>query len=274
VFPMPQTVAAPAGPARVAPGGGTDLKPSPRWRTWAFLWIHGRRCRRKCHHHPCPRPPTNRWLPLCRRHPGIGTRAPNSWWPTAPRTPCPSGVYPERWSAGGTCHPWVVPPGPPVGAPTTRSAAKPRPCSLGPPRDPQEAPMETDPEPVARDRQGGTRTAPPPATGPMDMDEPSSEGQVRPSSSQPNTPRSRPRTPAPTHRSGMWFCPMSRCARREGASPTGWSCLHSLVSHLRSVHLSTAAAPPDAWLDAHGLRVCLACREINPQGSRWPSGPS
>jgi len=65
---------------------------------------------------------------------------------------------------------------------------------------------------------------------------------------------------------------MPRCARREGESPTGWSCLQSLVSHLRSVHLSTGAAPPDAWPDSHGLRVCLACREITPQGSRCP-GP-
>jgi len=63
---------------------------------------------------------------------------------------------------------------------------------------------------------------------------------------------------------------MPRCARRERASPTGWSCLQSLVSHLRSVHLSTGAAPPDAWLDSQGLRVCLACREITPQGSRCP----
>jgi len=65
---------------------------------------------------------------------------------------------------------------------------------------------------------------------------------------------------------------MPRCARLEGASPTGLSCLQSLVSHLRSVHLSTVAAPPDAWLDSHGLRVCLACRAITPQGARCP-GP-
>jgi len=36
------------------------------------------------------------------------------------------------------------------------------------------------------------------------------------------------------------------------------------------VHLSTGAAPPDAWLDTHGLRVCLACREITPQLARCP----
>jgi len=43
------------------------------------------------------------------------------------------------------------------------------------------------------------------------------------------------------------------------------------VSHLLLVHLSTGAAPPDSWLDAHGLRVCLACRDITPQGSRFPA---
>jgi len=63
----------------------------------------------------------------------------------------------------------------------------------------------------------------------------------------------------PAHQSGMWFCPMPRCARREGASPTGWGCLPSLVNYLRSVHLSAGSAPPDSWLRAHNLRVCLAC---------------
>jgi len=38
------------------------------------------------------------------------------------------------------------------------------------------------------------------------------------------------------------------------------------------VHLSTVVAPPDAWPVTHGLRVCLACREITPQGARCP-GP-
>jgi len=70
----------------------------------------------------------------------------------------------------------------------------------------------------------------------------------------------------------MWFCLILRCARRKGASQTGWGCLQSLVSHLRSVHISTGVAPADVWLDSHGLRVCLACREITPQGSRCP-GP-
>jgi len=68
----------------------------------------------------------------------------------------------------------------------------------------------------------------------------------------------------------MWFCPMTQCARREGASPTEWRCLLSLVSNLSSVHLSTSVAPPDPWLDAHGLRVSLACQEISPKGARCP----
>jgi len=76
------------------------------------------------------------------------------------------------------------------------------------------------------------------------------------------------RTPAPAHPFGMWFCPMPRCARREEASPTGWGCLQSLVNHLRSVHLSTGSAPPESWLRAHNLRVCLACHELSAVGSR------
>jgi len=101
------------------------------------------------------------------------------------------------------------------------------------------------------------------------MDEPQTEGPaILPAQS--DTHRLRPRTPASAHPSGMWFCPMPRYARREGASPTGWVCLQSPVPHLRSVHLLTGAAPPKAWLDAQGLRLCLACREISPQGTRCP----
>jgi len=98
------------------------------------------------------------------------------------------------------------------------------------PRDPPEAPMETDLEPTHVGKPVGTRDTPPSAAGPMETDGPSSGGQTR-VPSQPSTPRSRPRSTAPTHPSGMWFCPMPRCARREGASPTGWGCLQSLVSH-------------------------------------------
>jgi len=125
------------------------------------------------------------------------------------------------------------------------------------PLDPPEATMETDLEPTHVGTHEGTRDAPPPTAGPMETDGPSSGGQAR-VPSQPSTPRSWPRNTAPTHPSGMWFCPITRCARREGASPTGWGCLQSLVSQLRSVHLSMGAAPPDAWLDTHGLRACLA----------------
>jgi len=88
----------------------------------------------------------------------------------------------------------------------------------------------------------------------------------------PGTPRPHPRAPASAHPSGMWFCPMPRCARREGASLTGWGCMQSLVNHLRSVHLSAGSAPPDDWLRAHNLRVCLACHELSAMGSRCP-GP-
>jgi len=86
------------------------------------------------------------------------------------------------------------------------------------------APMDTYPEPLRDDMRVDAREALPAATGPMEMDEPSSEGQAR-LPSQPSTPRPRPLTTASTHPSGMWFCPMPRCARLEGASPTGWSCL-------------------------------------------------
>jgi len=70
------------------------------------------------------------------------------------------------------------------------------------PRDPPEAPMETDPEPTHVGTPVGTRDTPPSAAGPMETDGPSSGGQVR-VPSQPSTPRSRPRTTAPTHPSGM-----------------------------------------------------------------------
>jgi len=115
-------------------------------------------------------------------------------------------------------------------------------AALNAPLDPAVAPMDTDPELVHIDVQTGTRDATAPATGPMEMDEPSTEGQAR-LPSQLNTPRSRPRTTAPTHPPGMWFCPMPRCARREGVSPTGWSCLQILVSHLRSGTLIDRCGP-------------------------------
>jgi len=69
------------------------------------------------------------------------------------------------------------------------------------PRDLPDAPMETDLEPT----HGGTqvtRDTPPSAAGPMETDGPSFDGQAR-FPSQPSTPRSRPRTTAPTHPSGI-----------------------------------------------------------------------
>jgi len=47
------------------------------------------------------------------------------------------------------------------------------------PRDTPLAPMTTDPEPVHMDMQGDTWDAPPPATGPMEMDKSSKEGPAR-----------------------------------------------------------------------------------------------
>jgi len=131
--------------------------------------------------------------------------------------------------------------------------------------------METDPEPVHEGALVDARDAPPPHDGRHENGRALSR-RASGDSIPPQHPRSLPRTTAPTQPLGMWFCPIPRCARREGASPTGWSCPQSLVSHLRSVHLSTGVAPPEAWLDTHGLRVCLACREITPKEARCP-GP-
>jgi len=58
----------------------------------------------------------------------------------------------------------------------------------------------------------------------------------------------------------------------DGAVKKRWGCLQSLVSHLRSFHLSAGSAPPDKWLQAHNLRPCLACHELSAVGSRCP-GP-
>jgi len=138
------------------------------------------------------------------------------------------------------------------------------------PRERPGAPMETDPQSAHVGMQLDIRDAPPPATGrTVKCTIPRQKGR-RGSNPNPATPDygTGPQ-PRPFR---IWFFPMPRCARREGASPTGWNCLQSLVYHLRSVRLSTGAAPPDAWLDTHGLRVCLACREITPQGARCP-GP-
>jgi len=143
--------------------------------------------------------------------------------------------------------------------------------------------MKTDPEPVHEGTQVDTRDAPPPATGPMETEEPSADGQAR-LPSHASTPRSRPRTTASTHPSGMWFCPMPRCARREGASPTGWSCLQSLGGltsaqftyqqvRPRRTHGLTPMSSVCAWpagklpLEGRGARDHAAPRRY---WRRWP----
>jgi len=154
-------------------------------------------------------------------------------------------------------------------------------------------PLATDPGPVSGDVQGDPGDAPrappgalmeptltrytrarkqvhgmprPPTTGPMETDEPPADGQAR-LPSQPSNPRPRPRTTTSTHPSWLWFCPMPRCARREGALPTGcspWCPIYARCAYQR------VRPQPDAWLDTHGLRSCLACRKITPQGARCP----
>jgi len=98
-------------------------------------------------------------------------------------------------------------------------------------RDPPVASMETDPELVHIDTQAGTKGCPAPRDGPH-RNGWALSGRAGEAPIPTRKPRSRPRTTASPHSSGMWFCQMSRCARREEASPTGWTCLQSLVSHL------------------------------------------
>jgi len=50
----------------------------------------------------------------------------------------------------------------------------------------------------------------------------------------------------------------------------GCGCLQSLISHPRSVHLSAGFAPPDSWLHAHDLWVCMACHELSADGLLVP----
>jgi len=163
---------------------------------------------------------------------------------------CPWGAGSRRRSAGGTCNasiqrarPWEPPPpGPrPIPAPP-RWASPPRSAGRSstrgwrrkpgrtpqrrrdPPRGvlPHGTPGRTDgnrPGTVTRGRAGRYTGFPAPRDWPHGNGLASTEGQARPQS-QPNDPRSWSRTPASTHPSGMRFCPMPRCARREGASPT------------------------------------------------------
>jgi len=139
------------------------------------------------------------------------------------------------------------------------------------PRATPEGAMETDPDPPVEAPPAKPQEGLPPGAGPMEVDS-TAVGRPCDPPSQPGTPRSQLRTPASAHPYGIWFCAMPRCPRREGASPTGWGWLQSLVSHLRSVHLSAGSAPPDSWLQAHNLRVCLACHVLSAVGSRFP-GP-
>jgi len=125
--------------------------------------------------------------------------------------------------------------------------------------------METDPDPPLEATSANPQEGMPTGAGPMEVDAKTVSTSGDPPS-QPGTPRSQPRAPASAHQSGMWFCPMPRCARREGASPTGWGCLQFLVSHLCSVQRCAGSDPPDSWLQAHNLRVCLACHELSAPG--------
>jgi len=69
VCPVPQTVAAPAGPARAPAAAGTDLMPAPRWRTWVFLLRRGQI--QACPNHPRRSSP-KRWPPGVGGVPGRG----------------------------------------------------------------------------------------------------------------------------------------------------------------------------------------------------------
>jgi len=131
--------------------------------------------------------------------------------------------------------------------------------------------MEMDPDPTVEATPASPQDGTPPGSDPVEVDA-TTVGTSGDPPSQPGSPRTQPRAPASAHPSGMWFCPIPRCARREGASPTGWGCLQSLISHLRSVYLSTGSAPHESWPQAHNRRVCLACHELSAVGSRCP-GP-
>jgi len=166
------------------------------------------------------------------------------------------------------------PAGPPVGDPATRSSAKPGPSPMCPPflgisgtlppagggasqegrlcaggtspggSRPQGLPGGTygDRPRIGTWRHaGGYPGCPDPATGPMEMDNCFSEGPARPPSKS-HTPRPRPRTPVSVRDVVL----PSAVVRAPRASPTGWGCLQSLESHIRSGHLSTVEATPDA----------------------------
>jgi len=95
-----------------------------------------------------------------------------------------------------------------------------------------EGPMETDPDPPVEAPPANPQEGIFPGAGPMEFD-PTAVGTPGDPPSQPGLLRSQPRAPASARPSGKWFCPIPRCARRDGALPTGWGCVQSLVSHLR-----------------------------------------
>jgi len=80
--------------------------------------------------------------------------------------------------------------------------------------------METDPDPPVESPHANPQEGMPPGVGPMEVD-PTVVGTPSDPPSQPGNPRSQLCGPASAYPSGIWFCPMPRCARREGASAMG-----------------------------------------------------
>jgi len=76
--------------------------------------------------------------------------------------------------------------------------------------------METDLDPTVEDPPASPQEGTPPGSGAMEVDA-TTVGTPGDPPSQPGSQRTQPRAPASAHSSGMWFCPMQRCARREGA---------------------------------------------------------
>jgi len=135
------------------------------------------------------------------------------------------------------------------------------------PRDTPEGPIKTNPDLTKEAPPASPQEGSPIGSGALEVNA-ATLGTSGDPPWQAGSQRTQPRAPASAHPSGMWFCRMPRCVRSEGASPTGWGCLPFLISHLRSVHLSAGSAPPDGWLQAHILRLCLACHEVSAVGCR------
>jgi len=177
--------------------GSTDLMPAPRWRTWAFLMDSREGSQSGTHRPPQPTlPPVAPPGPEPPRGADMGAQlmTEHRHTDTLPLRNRPGKL--ERKRDVQRFHPE----GPPEGAPTTRSANRPLPSSLGPPSatrrtlfhprvaaqsssgappqagPPSEGPapgdrpmipMASDPEPLHEGPQAGTRAAPPPTTRPM-----------------------------------------------------------------------------------------------------------